>query len=80
MITYLNKILGKPNDYYICEECGALNFYENDGCRECNTIAPEINDEMNKKVLDWADEEYKFYQEELEYTEDECDNLIEIDC
>jgi hypothetical protein len=98
MTTTIAKVIGKPNDYWVCTDCNSLNWYENEvccdsagmGCEEVNPmeefmiddeylITEEFVDANIKKVLKYIDDEIEFYVEELEYDEDDCDN-IEIDC
>lgn len=42
----LSKIVGKPNDYFFCEKCRHLNWYENEECVGCGWKTP-----FEKKVL-----------------------------
>ena len=32
MKTTIAKVIGKPSDYWVCPECGGLNWYENEAC------------------------------------------------
>ena len=31
----ISAILGKVEDYKICQNCGRINWYENEGCVSC---------------------------------------------
>lgn len=72
MKTTIEKIIGKPNDYRICADCGSLNWYENEECHICEhtVLLEDIN-----KVIQWVQDEIEFYMNDFEYTEDECDNV-----
>ena len=74
MTTQLHRVLCKPNDYKICEDCYKLNWYENEVCCECGS-----NDFDSSIVSQHIDEEYRFYEEEEGYSESEIDD-IEIEC
>ena len=79
MQVSLEKILGKPNDYWICE-CTRINWYENEICSNCHKpIQPKDSDTNEKEVLDFIKKELDFYMEEYDYTENEAFNVnIEI--
>ena len=86
MKTYIPKILGKPSDYWVCEKCKGLNWYENEVCTgensgtECKDFKPTpMNldgiEHEKMKVLEWIYNELEFYKEEMDYAKDECDNI-----
>lgn len=73
MEKQMGAIIGKPNDYKICPNCGNVNFYEAEKCHFCE------NDTFNKQgegVLKEIQNQYSEYIEEDGYTEAEID-LIE---
>ena len=74
METTLGNILGKLNDYKICKECKAINWYENDECRNCPQSMEFFEDE--KIILKWCKDEYKFYMKTEKYTESETDDIL----
>ena len=65
------RITQKPTDYKVCEECGHLNWYENEQC--CNCDCKEFDSEERLVVLTIEDD-YSFYKQEG-YTESEIDNM-----
>lgn len=88
MKTYAPKIIGKPSDYWVCPNCGKLNWYENEECNgedfeqkydSCGATnirdGNSSNEEMDRDVLDWIDQQIKFYSEELKYTEEQIDQV-----
>ena len=72
MEVNLSNVVCKQNDFKICCTCGALNWYENEICRECNT---NKFDESNEAVTRFIEEEYSCY-EYYGYTEEEIDNIF----
>ncbi len=87
----LSRILGKPNDYCVCTQCGVLNWYENEYCWNCG--APQYEEVNEEEVEDWDDvrtenfncnedavlkwvrDEYDYWAEEG-VSEDEADNIL----
>jgi hypothetical protein len=81
----LSKIVGKPNDYFFCEKCRHLNWYENEECVGCGWKTP-----FEKKVLcgnsleadsfeQWVKNEYDFWIIQEGYSEEEADEVrVEI--
>lgn len=49
------RIFGKSNDYKLCKQCGAINWYENEICWDCHYEAGEdtFTETWWKEVLDW---------------------------
>ena len=81
MYIQLVKIFHKRSDYRICPECGAINWHENDVCRDCESLIPIVQtaeelDEEITKVDDWVRAEYEFWEKEEGYTEKEADNVL----
>ena len=91
MGTTIYKVLAKPRDYFVCEHCNMLNWYENDMCRDCNNLPPyeeSTIDEIAVKSYDYAKDELDFYMaeygaedidEEERYSYDDCMNVT-LDC
>lgn len=76
MITTFSKIVNKPNDYWVCDNCTALNLQENKTCATCESTKPDIPSEnMKVRVLSWVDTEMLFYKVNYNYTDDDCDNI-----
>ena len=86
MKATINKIIGHSTDYWVCEKCNGLNWYENEVCTgensgtNCKDFKPTPmnldgveHEEM--KVLNWVDAQLEFYKEEMDYTDDDCDNI-----
>lgn len=57
----IGAIVGKPNDYKICKDCGAISFYE---AEECHNCGHKDFKEREIDVLKYIDAEYAFYKEE----------------
>ncbi len=72
MTHSLAKIIGKTNDYKLCESCNSLNWYENQCCRSCSFKSFK---EDGKGIEDYINEEYRFYKDEYDYSEDEIDEI-----
>ena len=72
MEVTLDKILCKPDDFKMCVECGAVNWYENDKCHDCQSN--KFNDNADR-VTEWAKKEYEFWENEG-YDEEEIDNIL----
>jgi hypothetical protein len=34
MKTTIEKVIGKPSDYWVCPNCNSLNWYENEQCND----------------------------------------------
>lgn len=68
----LAKILGKPSDYRICNNCGCVNWYENETC--VNHCVESKLEENDGRVISFVEEEYDFYKEDG-YSEVEIDNF-----
>ena len=54
MYHNLGRVFGKPTDYRVCNECDAINWYENDTCCECNKsmIGTELMQQHSSKIQD----------------------------
>ena len=67
----LDYILGKPEDFKICVNCRALNWYANESCHACGSDEFK-NDERDVEKL--SEEIWEIYEEF-------CDNPgnVEID-
>jgi hypothetical protein len=76
MTTELQRVLCKASDYKICKKCKTLNWYENKIC--CDLLCDSRRFDK-KSVLDYVENEYKFYTEEEGYPKYMIDN-IEIEC
>lgn len=72
MENTLGKISSKPTDYKCCNDCNAINFYDNEVCWDC--FIEDFTERGSKEVHKWINKEYEFY-EELGYTEEEIDNI-----
>lgn len=73
MEATLEKILGKPSDFKLCKSCKAINWYENEECRECHKKRFNWNVKLIEK---WVDYEFKFWIETEGYSENEADNIL----
>ena len=68
----LDKILGKPSDYKLCESCGNVTWYENSECAFCGDEGIQDAALMNEKEMgEWMDEEIKYWRDEEGYDEEE---------
>lgn len=73
MKTTIEKILGKPSDYWVCPNCKVLNWYENEKCTDRLEVGCEQDYEANDSlVLDFVNEEIKFYLETFYDSEEDC--------
>lgn len=81
MKTYIPKILGKPSDYWVCDKCKGLNWYENEVCSgenqglECDGLQPNPTNSLEQeqeelKVIKFAQDEIDFLK--MEYCEMIC--------
>ncbi len=62
----LGRICGKPTDYKICNDCSAINWYENEECQNCEKtnfmdMTQKSVDEIQKDI---DDESIEFYDDE----------------
>ena len=59
--TEVWNLLSKPNDFKVCCECGAFNWYENEECIMC--FEKKFKKITQKAIKDeikfWEDEGYK---------------------
>lgn len=69
----LARIIAKPTDYKICNQCGCVNWYENKVCvNGCNDPQQWVHN--STMVKDFIENDYEFYSSEG-YSEDEIDNI-----
>jgi len=71
--TRLDNIVMKPSDFKVCKKCGRLNWYESGCCFDCGN---EKFNNSKKAVLSWAVNEYEYWQEIEDYTEQEADAIL----
>ena len=69
----INGIETKPSDFKICKKCGALNWYENEECKDCDS---EEFDTSTEAVLNWVEDEVEFWVKEEGYTEEQAYNVL----
>jgi len=66
----IEKILQNPNNYWVCNGCHNLNWYENDECHFCETknhiIEPQFSDFDTSGAFEEAFGEYEGLCEENE--------------
>lgn len=91
METWIEKVIGKPSDYWVCPNCNSLNWYENDECSShyavCDRTNPMNDYSEDMKDYDiaikeqWDDMENQveeWINEEIEFYEDEGYDIEEI--
>jgi hypothetical protein len=76
METVLIKIVQKPTDYKVCNQCKQINWYENECCKNMECAVHNDYDETADAVQDWIKDEYGFYMEEEFMSEEEVDNIL----
>ena len=68
--TY-EKMIGKSSDYIECNNCGRINWHENDRCLDCNLSITNPDTMTDKHMDKFIKEEYNFYVNGEGYTEKE---------
>ena len=69
----LNHIMMNPNDFRLCKYCGKINWFENDGCRDCGKA--EFR-KLGEGIVAWCKAEYDFWEKIEGLTEEEADAIL----
>ena len=51
MHASIARIIGKPDDFIVCNRCGAINWYENDSCVQCGMKFTRIETSDYERIL-----------------------------
>lgn len=54
MNTTIERLKGKPDDFKICKDCGAFNWYENCECHNCG----RSHFEDFTPIIEWKIDEF----------------------
>lgn len=73
METTYAQMFGKKNDYKQCRECFRPNWYDNEYCIECGNTTFATR---GMGIHSWIEQDYKYYMQEENYTEEEVDNIV----
>lgn len=69
----LGRILGKPNDYKRCRQCGVINWYENKHCHSCQ------HKQFRKPgdgIENYCKTDIEYYTKDKEYTKREAEDIL----